>query len=61
VTATPLVVGRDIRDEAGILAARYDGKAGTTYLIRPDQHVAARWRSFDEAKIAAALRRAIAA
>ena len=29
----------------------------TVLLIRPDHHVAARWRGFDAAKIRAALRR----
>jgi 3-(3-hydroxy-phenyl)propionate hydroxylase len=43
------------------LAGRYDGQPGTTYLIRPDQHVAARWRDFDPAKIQKALARAVAA
>jgi hypothetical protein len=33
------------------LADRCDGQPGTTYLIRPDQHVAPRWRDFDPAKI----------
>jgi 3-(3-hydroxy-phenyl)propionate hydroxylase len=28
----------------GLLAARYDARPGTTYLIRPDGYVAARWR-----------------
>ncbi|WP_298285084.1 FAD-dependent oxidoreductase [Acidocella sp.] len=61
VTARVLQVGRDIEDEKGVLAARYDAKPGTTYLLRPDQHVAARWRGFDEQKIVQALARAVAA
>jgi 3-(3-hydroxy-phenyl)propionate hydroxylase len=40
--------------------ARYDAKPGTTYLFRPDKHVAARWRSFDETKVRAAIARALA-
>lgn len=47
-----------IGDPTGLLAQRYDGKPGTTYLIRPDQHIAARWRSFDSERLLAALRRA---
>lgn len=50
-----LVVGKDIMDTKGRLKERYDGQSGTTYLIRPDQHVAARWRSFDQASISTAL------
>ncbi|MDD9732757.1 FAD-dependent oxidoreductase [Mameliella sp. AT18] len=47
-------------DTSGALAERYLGEAGSgVYLIRPDQHVAARWDSFDETAIRAALRRAI--
>ena len=42
----------------GLLAARYDGRPGTTWLFRPDQHAAARWRRFDPARIAAAVQRA---
>ena len=43
----------------GLLAQRYDGRPGTVYLVRPDQHVAARWREFDEDQIQAALRRCL--
>jgi 3-(3-hydroxy-phenyl)propionate hydroxylase len=60
VTARVLEVGKDIQDTHGVLAARYDAQPGTVYLIRPDQHVAARWRQFDAAKATAALRHALA-
>jgi 3-(3-hydroxy-phenyl)propionate hydroxylase len=43
-----------------MLASRYDGQPGTTYLIRPDQYVAGRWRSFDAAELKLALSRAVA-
>ncbi len=56
-----LEIGRDLVDAKGLLAARYDGRPGTTYLIRPDQHVAARWRAFDAAAIERAVARACAA
>ncbi len=45
-------------DTDGLVAKRYDLKPGTFYLMRPDQHVAARWRQFDSATVAAGLRRA---
>lgn len=47
-----------LEDRRGIAAQRYDAKPGTVYLLRPDQHVAARWRSLDAAKIKAAVARA---
>ena len=58
VAAQVVCVGRDFSDAQGLLARRYDGQPGTVYLLRPDRHVAARWRSFDAARIRAALARA---
>ncbi len=45
-------------DYAGRFAERYDARPGSVYLIRPDQHVAARWREFDADRLRAALARA---
>ena len=47
-----------LEDPRGIAAQRYDAKPGTVYLLRPDQHVAARWRALDAAKVRAAVARA---
>jgi 3-(3-hydroxy-phenyl)propionate hydroxylase len=44
----------------GLLAQRYDARPGTAYLLRPDQHVAARWRRLDVAALRAAVARAAA-
>jgi 3-(3-hydroxy-phenyl)propionate hydroxylase len=55
-----LEAGKDFEDTDGLASERYDGQEGAVYLIRPDQHVAARWRSFDAEKIRAAITRATA-
>ncbi|MES2103066.1 MAG: FAD-dependent oxidoreductase [Pseudomonadota bacterium] len=58
--APPSLAGvRILHDTEGIAARRYDAQAGSCYLIRPDQHVAARWRKLDRASLQAALRRAL--
>jgi len=61
--ATVLVDGEapgtvSLQDLQGLVARRCDARSGTCYLIRPDQHVAARWRSFNAAAVRTALRRA---
>ncbi|MFT5134118.1 MAG: 3-(3-hydroxy-phenyl)propionate hydroxylase [Gammaproteobacteria bacterium] len=48
----------DIIDKNGLLQQHYDATPGTFYLIRPDQHVAARWRNYNSSKIDCALARA---
>ena len=45
-------------DRQRLAARRYDARPGTVYLMRPDQHVCARWRSFDLASVRAAIARA---
>jgi len=47
-----------LTDTQGLAASRCDARPGTVYLIRPDQHVAARWRRFDAVAVRAALARA---
>ncbi len=47
-----------LHDVKGRFAQRFDAKHGTSYLVRPDQHVCARWRTFDAARANAALARA---
>jgi 3-(3-hydroxy-phenyl)propionate hydroxylase len=47
-----------LRDAEGLAFRRYDARPGTVYLVRPDQHICARWRTPDPAAIAPALDRA---
>jgi 3-(3-hydroxy-phenyl)propionate hydroxylase len=54
-------IGRFFEDVDGLFAERYDARSGTAYLLRPDQHVCARWRRLDAASIHKAQARALAA
>ncbi|MEP7064345.1 MAG: FAD-dependent oxidoreductase [Betaproteobacteria bacterium] len=47
-------------DIEGRAARRYDARPGSCYLVRPDQHICARWRAFDMASVIAAIDRATA-
>jgi len=49
---------RNLKDTRALYAERYGARSGTCYLIRPDQHVCARWRSFDVSRVSEALARA---
>jgi 3-(3-hydroxy-phenyl)propionate hydroxylase len=49
---------RVIVDRKGLVGRRYDARDGTTYVLRPDQHVCARSRRFDAELLRRAVRRA---
>jgi 3-(3-hydroxy-phenyl)propionate hydroxylase len=49
---------RVLEDAQGLFARRYDAQPGSVFLVRPDQHIAARWRDLDIAQIRAAVARA---
>jgi 3-(3-hydroxy-phenyl)propionate hydroxylase len=52
-------IGGDVIDTTGLLVRRLDATPGAAYLLRPDQHLCARWRSFDRGKVEAARDRAL--
>jgi 3-(3-hydroxy-phenyl)propionate hydroxylase len=53
------VIGEDVCDREGLFTQRLDATPGSTYLVRPDQHLCARWRTFDAGAVASAHRRAL--
>jgi 3-(3-hydroxy-phenyl)propionate hydroxylase len=58
--ATVAIDGQRLGDIEGWAARRYAAQPGTAVLIRPDRHVAARWRTPTEAAVRAALAHACA-
>jgi 3-(3-hydroxy-phenyl)propionate hydroxylase len=53
-------VAHSLVDHDGFVAERYDMLPGTVYLLRPDQHVCARWRQPSPEALRTALQRALA-
>jgi 3-(3-hydroxy-phenyl)propionate hydroxylase len=53
------VIGEDLFDRDGAFTQRLDATPGAAYLVRPDQHLCARWRHVDAAAIERAHRRAL--
>ncbi|MEJ8572903.1 FAD-dependent oxidoreductase [Microbaculum marinum] len=53
-----LTIGTDLKDASGVFTQRYDATPGACYLLRPDQYLAARFRSFDRTRVESALARA---
>jgi 3-(3-hydroxy-phenyl)propionate hydroxylase len=51
---------RVLEDAQGLYASRYDATPDSLYLMRPDQHVAARWRHLELRAVRDALARATA-
>ena len=46
---------RVLHDAKGLFAQRFDARDGSAWLLRPDQHVAARWRALDATRVRAAV------
>jgi 3-(3-hydroxy-phenyl)propionate hydroxylase len=49
---------RALHDVRGRFVERYDALPGSAWLVRPDQHLAARWRRLEPNAVRAALARA---
>jgi 3-(3-hydroxy-phenyl)propionate hydroxylase len=60
VGGKPTAGATTIEDMQGLAVRRYGARPGTVYLLRPDQHVCARWREFDLPSVRAAIARATA-
>ncbi len=60
IAVNVVTIGEDgFEDREDLVQARYDAAPGTFYLFRPDQHVAGRWRRFDESRVSDAVQHAL--
>jgi 3-(3-hydroxy-phenyl)propionate hydroxylase len=58
IGGNPVAGATVLEDVEGLAVQRYEARPGTVYLLRPDQHVCARWREFDLPSVRAAIARA---
>ncbi len=49
------VIGEDLIDREGIFAERFDATPGSAFLLRPDHHLCARMRRYDDNRVRTAL------
>jgi 3-(3-hydroxy-phenyl)propionate hydroxylase len=52
-----ITLGRTVFADGDFFQKRFDASPGAAYLVRPDQHLAARWRRYDGASITKAAAR----
>ena len=52
-------IGGDVVDEQGLFEQRFDARPGSAYLVRPDQHLCARFRQIEARALDAAIGRAL--
>jgi 3-(3-hydroxy-phenyl)propionate hydroxylase len=56
---TVVTVGGDLIDRDGFASRRLDASPGAVYVVRPDQHLTARFRQADASRIARAMETAV--
>jgi 3-(3-hydroxy-phenyl)propionate hydroxylase len=52
-----VALGRTLFADGDFFQKRFDASPGAAYLVRPDQHLAARWRQYDAASVNQAVAR----
>jgi 3-(3-hydroxy-phenyl)propionate hydroxylase len=52
-----ITLGAELVPQGDFFRDRFDATPGAAYLVRPDQHLCARWRQFDPASVAGAVAR----